>query len=113
MVSRRAVYGTPAFHRDLYSSHDFSRANSKWFVSLESSLLRVAAQNTAFVIGVMEFGSGWADTAAYQQKEFSSFVSCTVECEFCASALDKNQGQGDQHFEFSPVEHFNYGWCRG
>jgi hypothetical protein len=38
-------------------------------VSLEN-LLRAAAENTAFVIGVMEFGAGRADTAVYEQKEF-------------------------------------------
>jgi hypothetical protein len=44
-------------------------------VSLEN-LLRAAAENTAFVIGVMEFGAGRADTAVYEQKEFCGNGSC-------------------------------------
>ena len=34
--------------------------------------LRVAAENAAFVIGVVEFGAGWADAGAYEQKKFCS-----------------------------------------
>ena len=34
--------------------------------------LRAAAENAAFVIGVVELGAGWADTAAYEQKKFCS-----------------------------------------
>ena len=34
--------------------------------------LRAAAENAAFVIGVVEFGAGWAETAAYEQKKFCS-----------------------------------------
>jgi len=30
------------------------------------------AENTAFVIGVMQFGAGCADTAAHEQKEICS-----------------------------------------
>src|SRR5262249_25122659 len=62
-------------------------ANQSWFrgrfhgghgavsclvVSLGSNLECAVAENTAFVIGVMELGAGRTDAAAHQQKEFGS-----------------------------------------
>ena len=41
-------------------------------VSVGIDPLRAAAENAAFVIGVMEFDAAWADTAAYEQKKFCS-----------------------------------------
>jgi hypothetical protein len=41
-------------------------------VSLQSNLLRAVAENTALVIGAMEFGAVRADAAAHPQEEFCS-----------------------------------------
>ena len=41
-------------------------------VSLRSNLLEAVAENTAFVISMMEFGAVRADASAHQQKEFCS-----------------------------------------